>query len=127
MASGLRCQAMAGLFWSSTPVMRVISSAMRYPDGLGDPVVDLLFGLVVAPAEAVADSGERVLGGGQGAFAGLGDGGGLLAGPDVVDAQPVDTAGALVEDLPVVQYAFPHGAVLFGQPSSALGAVLESR
>ena len=58
-------------------------------DDRGDPVVDLFFGLVVAPAETVADSGERVLGLGQGAVAGVGDGGGFFGGPDVGDAQPV--------------------------------------
>ena len=98
MASGLRCQAMVGLPWSSTPVVTVIRSAMRVSDDLGDPVVDLLVGLVVAPAEAVADSGERVFGGGQGAVAGVGDGGGLLGGPDVGDAQPVGGTGVVVGD-----------------------------
>ena len=86
MASGLRCQAMVGLPSASTPVVTVIRSAMRCADDLGDPVVDLLSGLVVAPAEAVADAGERVFGRGQGAFAGVGDGGGFLGGPDVGDA-----------------------------------------
>ena len=41
-------------------------------EDLGDPVVDLLLSLVVAPAAAVADAGERGLGAGQGAVAGLG-------------------------------------------------------
>src|ERR1700757_180854 len=45
-------------------------------EDLGDPVVDLRAGLVVAPAQAVADAGERGFGGRQGAFAGLGHGAG---------------------------------------------------
>jgi len=71
------------------------------PEDLGDPVVDLLLRLVVAPAAAVADAGERGLGAGQGAVAGLGDGAGLLGGPDVGDAQPMGGAGVGVIDVAV--------------------------
>ncbi len=94
-------------------------------DDVGDPVVDLLVGFVVAPAEAVADSGEGVLGGGQGALAGVGDRGGLLGGPDVGDAQPVGGAGVVVGDVALAQHAFPHGALVFGQAPFPLGAVVE--
>src|SRR4029077_5880445 len=70
-------------------------------DDGGAPVVDLLAGLVVTPAETVADASERFLGPGQGAVAGLGDGAGLLGGPDVGDAQPVGGAGVGVIDVAV--------------------------
>ena len=77
-------------------MVTVISSAMRSVDDVGDPVVDLLAGFVVAAAEAVADAGEGVFGVGQGALAGVGDRGGLLGGPDVGDAQAVGGAGVAV-------------------------------
>src|SRR6201998_257203 len=96
-------------------------------EDLGDPVVDLLFGLVVAPAAAVADAGERGFCAGQGAVAGLGDGGGLLGGPDVGPAPAGATGGVGVVDLPVAQQAFPHGAGGGGQSLLAVGAVIQLR
>ena len=82
-------------------------------DELGDAVLDLLAGLVVAPAEAVADAAQPVLGLGQGAFAGLGDGGGFLAGPDVGHPQPVAAGdlGVGVGDLDLAQQAPVAGAL----------------
>ena len=56
-------------------------------EDLGDARVDLLAGLVVAPAEAALDARERVLGLGQRALAGGGDLARLLGGVDVGDAQ----------------------------------------
>ena len=118
----LRRQAMVGLPSPATPVVTVIRSAMREPMIGGDPVIDLLFGFVVAPAEAVADSGERVFGLGQGALAGVGDRGGLFGGPDVGDAQPVGGAGVVVGDVAFAQHAFPHGAGTVGQASLTSGS-----
>ena len=46
----------------------------------------------MAAAEPVTDAGQCGFGLGQGAFAGGGDGGGFLGGPDVGGAQPVACA-----------------------------------
>ena len=125
MASGLRCQAMVGLSVVVDAGGDGDQVGDAVSDDLGDPVVDLLCGLVVAPAEAVADSGERVFGRGQGAFAGVGDGGGLFGRPDVGDAQPVGGAGVVVGDVLLAQHACPHGAFVLGQPPVPCGAVVE--
>src|ERR1700737_415280 len=69
--------------------------------------------------DAGGDGDEGGDGGGDG------DGGGFCGGPDVGDAQPVGGAGVVVEDLSLAQHALPQGALLGGQPSFALGAVVE--
>ena len=125
MALGLRCQARVGVPSVGDAGGDGDQVGDAGADDRGDPVVDLLAGLVVTPAETVADASERFLGPGQGAVAGVGDGGGFFGGPDVGDAQPVGAAGVVVEDLSVAQHALPQGALIGGQPSFALGAVVE--
>ena len=94
-------------------------------DDLRDAGVDLGAGLVVAPAEAVADPGEVGFDLAEGTFAGLGDRGGFLAGPDVGHPQLVVGSGGGVGDRQRAQQPAPAGAPVGGQVLLALGDIVE--
>ena len=102
-------------------VVVLISPSMLGADDPRDAGLDLLAGLVVAPAEPVLDALQLLFGLAQRALAGGGGLALLLGGVDVGDAEAAGLAGLGVGDLPVSERAAVAGAQL-GRERSARAA-----
>ena len=88
-------------------------------DDPGDAGLDLLAGLVVAPAEPVLDALQLLFGLAQRALAGGGGLALLLGGVDVGDAEAAGLAGLGVGDIPVSECAAVFRAQLWRERSFA--------